>query len=567
MESVDVVVIGAGWSGLAAAKTYIELHPSATVVVLDDADTVGGVWAEHRLYPGLVSNNMLGTYEYSDFPMDEYYGVKPGQHIPGTVVHAYLRNYAQRFGVLARIRFNSKVESAERKEGAGWVLTVVSGDQRSQLSTAKLVVATGMTSQPFMPALEGSEKFAAPIFHSKELRKYADLLKTAKSVVVFGGTKSAWDAAYAYATAGVEVNMVIRQSGHGPVWMAPPYVTPLKRWLEKLVHTRFLTWFSPCIWGNADGYSGVRNFLHGTAFGRKIVNTFWAILGNDVTTLNGYDKHPETKKLKPWTDSFYTGSSLGILNYKTNFFDLVRQGNIKVHVADIDSLSDRKVHLSDGKTLTTDALVCVTGWRHHPPIKFLPEGTDDRLGLPHFSKQPDQEIRKAENEILTRFPRLKIQPASSPNAKPMIARPSNSPAAIQPNQPYRLYRFMVPPALIDDRSIAFAGALMTVSTPLIAQTQALWLSAYFDGKINPKDDITYETILHSQFGKWRCPAGYGARFPDFVFDSLPYLDLLLSELGLKAHRKQGRMAEWFTPYGPEDYGDLIGEWRAKNTKI
>jgi hypothetical protein len=73
--------------------------------------------------------------------------------------------------------------------------------------------------------------------------------------------------------------------------------------------------------------------------------------------------------------------------------------------------------------------------------------------------------------------------------------------------------------------------------------------------------------LHSQFGKWRYPAGYGARFPDFAFDSLPYLDLLLSELGLKAHRKEGRIAEWFTPYGPEDYGDLIGEWRAKNTKI
>lgn len=552
---------------MAAAKAYRELHPSATVVILDDAETVGGVWAEHRLYPGLVSNNLLGTFEYSDFPMDESYGVKPGEPIPGTVIHLYLRNYAQRFGVLTHIRFKSKVETAERKEGDGWLLTVSSGGQQSQLSTARLVVATGLTSEPFMPALEGSEKFAAPIFHSKDFAHHAHSLESAKSVVVLGGAKSAWDAAYAYATAGVQVDMVIRESGHGPVWMAPPYVTPLKRRLEQLLHTRFLTWFSPCIWGNADGYSGIRNFFHGTAFGRKIVDTFWAILCNDVVTLNGYNKHPETKKLKPWTDTFYTASTLSILNYRTNFFDLVRQGKVKVHIADIDSLSDRMVHLSDGKTLTTDALICATGWRHHPPIKFLPEGIDGQLGLPHCSKQPDQEIRKADNEILTRFPRLKEQPASNPKAKPMNARPSNSPAAIQPNEPYRLYRFMVPPALIHDRSIAFAGALMTVATPMVAQAQALWLSAYFDGRIDPKKDITYETILHSQFAKWRYPAGHGARFPDFAFDTIPYLDILLSELGLKAHRKDGRVAEWFTPYGPEDYRNLIGEWRAKNTKI
>lgn len=499
--------------------------------------------------------------------MDESYGVKPGQPIPGSVVHSYLGNYAKRFGVLGRIRFKSKVETAERKEGDGWFLTVSSGGQQSQILTTRLIVATGLTSEPFMPALEGSEKFDAPIFHSKDFRRHAESLKTAKRVVVFGGTKSAWDAAYAYATAGVEVNMVIRESGHGPVWMAPPYVTPLKKWLEKLVHTRFLTWFSPCIWGYADGYSGIRDFFHGTAFGRKIVDTFWGILRDDVVSLNGYDKHSETKKLKPWTDPFFTGSSLSILNYNTNFFELVRDGKIKVHIADIDSLSGSNVCLSTGETLTTDVLVCVTGWRHHPPIKFLPDGIDDELGLPHFSKQPDKVARKADDEILTRFPRLKDQPVPNPRAKPLHALPSNSPAAIQPNQPYRLYRFMIPPALINDRSIAFAGALMTISTPLIAQTQALWLSSYFDGKIHPEEDITYETILHSQFGKWRYPAGYGARFPDFAFDALPYLDMLLSELGLSTHRKRGRMAEWFTPYGPEDYKDLIDEWRGQNTKI
>ncbi|OCL02531.1 hypothetical protein AOQ84DRAFT_268633, partial [Glonium stellatum] len=91
MESFDLVVVGAGWYGLAAAKTYVELHPTEDVVVLESASTVGGVWAQHRLYPGLRSNNMLGTYEYPDFPMDSAtFGVQPGEHIPGPVVHQYL---------------------------------------------------------------------------------------------------------------------------------------------------------------------------------------------------------------------------------------------------------------------------------------------------------------------------------------------------------------------------------------------------------------------------------------------------------------------------------------------
>jgi hypothetical protein len=62
---------------------------------------------------------------------------------------------------------------------------------------------------------------------------------------------------------------------------------------------RALTWFSPCVWGEADGYTGIRNFLHGTALGRKIVDTFWSILGGDVIVLSKFESHPETAKLKP----------------------------------------------------------------------------------------------------------------------------------------------------------------------------------------------------------------------------------------------------------------------------
>lgn len=198
-----------GWFGLAAAKTYLEVHPDAKLIVLEAESSVGGVWADHRLYPSLVSNNMLGTYEYSDFPMDEEtWGIKAGQHIPGKLLYDYLTKYAEHFGVLPRVRLNSKVESAERGEGGGWLLRI---HQRPvSILSKKLIVATGLASEAFVPTFEGQESFGVPLFHSKNMLQHVDTLETTKSVTVLGATKSGWDVVYAYASKGIEVNWIIR---------------------------------------------------------------------------------------------------------------------------------------------------------------------------------------------------------------------------------------------------------------------------------------------------------------------------------------------------------------------
>lgn len=341
--------------------------------------------------------------------------------------------------------------------------------------------------------------------------------------------------------------------------MAPPYVTPLKIWLEKLLHTRFLTFFSPCIWGSADGYHGIRNFFHGTFLGRMVVNSFWAILGGDVKSLNRYNEHSETKKLTPWSNPFFLASGLSILNYETDFFDLVRNGQVKVHISDIANLSSKTVNLSNGSSLPADALICSTGWHHTPPFKFLPTGLEAELGLPHLSSSfPTTLIEEADKQILNTFPRLRDQPAPNPKAKSLSTKPSE-----ESLQPYRLHRFIAPLSTLTQHNIAFAGSLMSLSTTMIAQTQALWITAYFGNMLraqpSPSAETTYETVLHSRFGRWRYPEGFGARFPDFAFDALPYVDLLLSDLGLNRWRKGG-VKEVIEAYGPEDYRGLVGEF-------
>jgi hypothetical protein len=127
----------------------------------------------------------------------------------------------------------------------------------------------------------------------------------------------------------------------------------------------------------------------------------------------------------------------------------------------------------------------------------------------------------------------------------------------------QLYRFIAPPSTLAKRNIAFAGMLSTISTSICAQAQALWISAYFDGKLDrlpTAEQARWVTTLHARFGRWRYPCGYGARLPDFVFDAVPYLDMLLKDVGLENHRKSGRIAEWTEPYGPGDYKGLTGEW-------
>ena len=128
MQSVDVIVVGAGIGGLCAAKTYKELSPDANILILESVNTsavyqdglgansaqratVGGVWAKQNLYEGIKTNNLVGTYEYSDFPLlgNDKYGVDEGKHIPGRVMYQYLKDYAVHFDIYKLIQFHVTV--------------------------------------------------------------------------------------------------------------------------------------------------------------------------------------------------------------------------------------------------------------------------------------------------------------------------------------------------------------------------------------------------------------------------------------------------------------------------
>lgn len=578
-ETIDLAIVGAGWHGLAMAKTYSQVYPEAHIVVFDSAKSVGGVWAKERLYPGLKTNNLVGSYEFGDFPMSlDRFGLQSGQHIPGAVVHEYLRQFAEEFNLISRLRFTTKVTSVGMLDNGEWTLQVLNTDseasQARNIRAKKLVVATGLTSKPSIPNFPGQGEFKGKVFHSIHLKERAKDIEAAKEMVVLGANKSAWDTCYSAAVAGAHVSMVIRPSGGGPSWVWPVTFSPFKLSIQRLATTRLWTLFEPCIWDvENSGFSWMRYLLHRTYLGRKIVSAFWKALDMVVQRANGYDNHPELQKLKPWSTTFWMGNSLGIHNYQQNWFDLVRKGRINIHVADITSLSGHGVHLSNGAVVDADTFVCCTGWEILPPIKFSPETLINELGLPSASFRTNEpSVRDARVEILRTVPSLctgpnRILPASSavPVRKDETRGRSN----------YQLYRLMVPSSekFINHRNIAFIGAHLALNAITVAQAQALWITAFFTDQIDNLShsqinhrEIEYQTILHSEYARLRHPAagsGAGERCPDLVFDGLLYTDLLLRDLGVESHRKKTLWKELIHRYLPGDYQGMVSEWKRK----
>ncbi len=260
---------------------------------------------------------------------------------------------------------------------------------------------------------------------------------------------------------------------------------------------------------------------------------------------------------------FWIGTSLSILNYPTNFFNVVKSEKVTIHIEDIDHLSPKMVHLGNGDIINSDALICATGWRYRSPIKFLPEGIDEDLGLPYYSNRPDAEGLEADKEIFERYPRLAAQPILSPDLQTQAGE-----AMI--NRPFRLYRFMIPPNVKYDRKFAFSGAICNINTTITAELQALWIVAFFTNKMDSKllrdanstEARMRETIVTTQFLKRRYPGAYSQKYPDFVFDAIPYFDVLLKDLGLNRTRKSRLIGDIFSPYGVADYRGIVGEWQA-----
>jgi 4-hydroxyacetophenone monooxygenase len=179
LENFQVVVIGAGYSGLAMAAKLKEA--GIPFAVIEKNDDVGGTWYENT-YPGVAVDtpNHFYSYSFRVNPNWDHYFAR------GPEIISYIRETYREMGVAPHIRFEEEVLSAIwDKQDAKWDLTIQRKDGSRYTMRANAVVsAAGLLNRPSYPAFPGIDSFKGPMFHSARWDHSVDL--TGKSVVQIG---------------------------------------------------------------------------------------------------------------------------------------------------------------------------------------------------------------------------------------------------------------------------------------------------------------------------------------------------------------------------------------------
>src|SRR6201987_1201478 len=152
-----VCVIGAGVSGLAAAKAFAAR--GHTVAIVERSSDLGGVWDPSRSYPDVQTQSPKDLYRYTDKAMPDSYPEWP----KGPQVHAYLEDYAKGHGLDRLMRFNTTVAAMSRRADgkAGWTLELTTPENIPREDCDFVATCTGQFNEPQSLSLPGEDAFKA----------------------------------------------------------------------------------------------------------------------------------------------------------------------------------------------------------------------------------------------------------------------------------------------------------------------------------------------------------------------------------------------------------------------
>ena len=195
-EHVDVLIVGAGLSGIGAACHLRQRCPDRTFAVLEARDAIGGTWDLFR-YPGVRSDSDMFTLGYSFSPWTETKVMADGPSI-----RDYVRRTARAFGVDSHIRFHHKVVAVEwSSANATWTVTAERTDPAADPASDSVVTVTLTCSflyvcsgyyrydKGYAPSFDGLDDFAGMVVHPQHWP--ADLDYAGKRVVVIGSGATA----------------------------------------------------------------------------------------------------------------------------------------------------------------------------------------------------------------------------------------------------------------------------------------------------------------------------------------------------------------------------------------
>ena len=357
MNIRKVGVIGAGISGLVAAKTFLE--EGYDVTLFEKQKGLGGVWEKSRTYPGVTTQTVRDAYAFSDYPMPASYPEWP----TGEQMRNYLESYAQHFGVLEKIQLGTEVTHVERKTECSpkWVVTTKTQSDRHSFPIEHkyefdfVLVCNGTFNISNIPNIPGNEEFTASggkILHSSEFND-SSVIK-GKRVIVVGFGKSACDIATFAAANASECTLIFRKAD----WKIPRFFIGLINY-KYLLLARFTEAFFPY-----RQLQGVERWIH--TVGKPLVSAFWwtnEMLLRRQFRLERCGMLPKESLVKSIT------CSIGLA--PQGFYKQVLSGKIRSQQTSIAKFVPGGVFLANGEPLPADVVIFGTGFRQHIP--FLEE--------------------------------------------------------------------------------------------------------------------------------------------------------------------------------------------------
>jgi len=358
VEHFDVVIVGAGISGVGGAYHLLHQCPGTSFVVLESQENFGGTWLTHR-YPGIRSDSDLYTFGYR---------FKPWTSAPiatAAEILRYMGDVIAEHDIGRHIRYRHRIISASWSSADNmWTLGAVRTDtQKCLYFTANFLwMCQGYYrhSQGYTPKWEGMETFEGKIVHPQAWPE--DLDYKGKTVVVIGSG----------ATAATLVPAIAEDCAHVTVLQRSPtfYITgrnaieladELRKlqidesWIHEIVRKKIL--YEQSVFTR-------RSFSEPEVVKQELLSGVRARLGPDYDVETHF-----TPRYRPWRQrvAFVPDG---------DFFETIRDGNTSVVTDEIDEFTPRGILLKSGGLLEADIIVTATGFNLNVlgDIKFEIDG-------------------------------------------------------------------------------------------------------------------------------------------------------------------------------------------------
>lgn len=344
VEHFDVLIVGAGISGIDAAYHLQQQCPGKSFALLENQKSFGGTWLTHK-FPGIRSDSDLFTFGYK---------WKPWTGVPiatAEEILKYLDEVIEEQQLGEHIRYRHQVKSATwSSEDKQWTLEVACGERRDsrRFTCSFLWMCQGYYrhSEGYTPDFPGMDRFVGPIVHPQTWPE--DLDYEGKKIIVIGSGATAATLIPAMAKKSAHVTMLQRS----PTYFYPrpnsDEVVDLLRklnvpqeWIHEIARRKVL---------HDQKVTTRRSFEDTDALRQELIAGARAYLGDDFDL----DTH-FTPSYRPWRQRLAVVPD-------GDMFKCIRSGKASVVTDHIETFTEKGILLKSGETLDADIIVTATGF-------------------------------------------------------------------------------------------------------------------------------------------------------------------------------------------------------------